>query len=83
MWGSDNFIHVVSDGLIVGILNFHFDETTLNASLLAAAWDFDGLTFTNGVEAIQLALVPEPSAFAAIAGIFACGLAVLRRRYRS
>lgn len=80
-WGSDNFI-LMRDATdtIVGVLQFNFDELTQSPTLLASAIDLGGLTFSQGVSAIETFVIPEPSAFAVIAGLLALGFTVSRRR---
>jgi len=79
-WGSDNFIHVVSSEITVGILQFNFDELSESATLIAAALDEGGLNFADGVAAIQAASVPEPSTYAGILAITV--LFYVARRHR-
>jgi hypothetical protein len=61
--GTDNFVLLRSEstGMLVGVLQYHLDDNEpFTASLLAYAVDPNGLTFADGVAAIQA--VPEPSA---------------------
>jgi hypothetical protein len=83
-WGSDNYILMRNElQTVVGVLQFHFDESTLTASLIASAIDLEGLTFTQGINAIEAAAIPEPAAFAMLAGAVGFGIVVLRRRRRA
>jgi len=80
-YGSDNFVllHSASSNKIVGVLQYELTDTNYVANaprLLAWAVDPEGLTFAQGVAAIQG--VPEPSA-AALA-LIAGTLAGVRRR---
>jgi hypothetical protein len=78
-WGSDNYVHVVSSETSIGILQFNFDEATEPASLVASALDTGGITFADGVAAIQAASVPEPSpVLLLVAGVF--GMSALQRK---
>lgn len=54
---------------------------TLGATTVGTVGGFDvELAFNNAGDAINLLVIPEPSAYAALAGLFALGLATLRRR---
>lgn len=81
-YGSDNFVllHSASSNKIVGVLQYELTDTDYEANaprLLAWAVDPEGLTFAQGVAAIQG--IPEPSAvvFALLTGTL---VGVRRRR---
>ncbi|MCR6655613.1 MAG: PEP-CTERM sorting domain-containing protein [Opitutus sp.] len=80
-WGSDNYILMRDgDGTMVAVLQFNFDQDTYTASLVASAVNLGGLTFTEAVDAINAAAIPEPSTYAAIFGAVALGAVVIARR---
>ncbi len=83
-WGSDNYLMMrhLTNNTIVAVLQFNFDQFT-GASLVGYALDLDGLTFTEGVLAINAAAIPEPSTYAAIFGAVALGAVVIARRRQS
>ena len=75
--GSDNFILYHDGTQAVAVLQFDFDNTNNVATLIASAYDPSGITFADGVSAIQA--IPEPAtALFAFAGIVT--LAITRRR---
>jgi len=49
-------------------------------SLLAGQSPATSFSFNGGNEIINIAAVPEPSTYAALAGVAVLGLAALRRR---
>ncbi len=82
-WGSDNYILMRSTSqpdTVVAVLQVNFDQDTYTASLVASAVNFGGLTFTEAVDAINAAAIPEPSTYAAIFGAVALGAVVIARR---
>lgn len=83
-WGSDNYLvmHDSERGVVVAILQLDFNESTGKATLLASAINFDGLTFTEGVAAIN-APIPEPAGFAVLAAVGTLAFAAGRRRRRA
>jgi len=83
-WGSDNYVMLRHRDLEtnVGVLQFDFSQDN-GARLVGYALDLDGLTFTDGVLAIQAAAIPEPSTYAAIFGAVALGAVVIVRRRQS
>jgi hypothetical protein len=64
------------DDEIVGVLQYHLDADTGTAKLLAYAVDPAGLTFAQGVAAIQG--IPEPSV--SLLGALGMGALAIRRR---
>jgi hypothetical protein len=78
VWGNDNFLLMRDANQVIGVLQFNFDQSSGSVTLLASAVDPAGITFADGVAAIQA--VPEPSALV-IAGAGA-GLLMGRRRRR-
>ncbi len=80
VWGADNFVMLNDNGdNTVGVLQFHFAEETKRATLIASAYDAGGLTFADGVAAIQ-ATVPEPSTTTLLIGGIVVLFAFARRR---
>lgn len=77
VWGNDNFLLMHDGSQAIGVLQFDFDQTTGDVTLLASAVDPAGISFADGVAAIQA--IPEPSA-PLIAGAGLALLAAGRRR---
>ena len=82
-WGSDNYVLMLdeNEGKLVAVLQFYFDQNDYTATLIGAAVNLDGLTFMEGVLALQA--IPEPSTYAAIFGAVALGAVVIVRRRQS
>ncbi|RYD20836.1 MAG: PEP-CTERM sorting domain-containing protein [Verrucomicrobiaceae bacterium] len=77
VWGDDNFLLMHDGSQAIGVLQFNFDQASGDVTLLASAVDPAGISFADGVAAIQA--VPEPSAML-IAGAGLVLLATGRRR---
>ena len=82
-WGSDNYVLMLdeNEGKLVAVLQFYFNQNDYTATLIGAAVNLDGLTFMEGVLALQA--IPEPSTYAAIFGAVALGAVVIVRRRQS
>lgn len=78
VWGNDNFLLMHDGSQAIGVLQFNFDQATGDVTLLGSAVDPAGISFSDGVAAIQA--IPEPSAPLVVAGGMA--LMLVRRRRR-
>lgn len=70
-WNNDDFV------TIAGITGVTFFNLTLEGN---AAFDFTGSSTFGYVNALQLAVIPEPSSYALIAGLFGLAAIMVRRR---
>lgn len=62
----------------VAVLQFHFDQASLSATLLASAYNPDGLNLSDAVAAIGPLAIPEPSV--SVLGVLGLGFLLLRRK---
>jgi hypothetical protein len=83
-WGSDNYVMMRDESdVMIAVFQFNFDQSNQTAHLIASAIDFNGLTFTQAVTAIQAAAIPEPSTYAAILAVVGLGFVTIARRRRN